>query len=645
MHAARRRLSLFLLVMILTGLGQSFTFGTAMGQEPGVSPEQQLIDLYAPVVYPRAQVRDCAPTPDGGEPYLPLPVELVLGNDQVILRDADTRAEIAAGVTAQELATFGPDTYLDFPGNARRPGCTYETDERRFTAEYGFEPTVYARVIIDAEENRMMIQYWFFWYYNDWNNLHEADWEGIVLFWDSVSTVDAALAAPPDRVGYAQHGGGELADWGDAKLSIENGTHPVTYPAAGAHATFYTANTYLGWGENGSGFGCDITTAPNARVEVKAVLIPEEIDPNGEFAWVLWGGRWGEQQPSVFNGVRGPGFNSRWGDPWGATDRWRTSSIVVGAFDSLGPTMTDFFCSVTHRGSQLLIYPIAHPWLLIPMLGGIIGIITLLYLGARNYLKRSLAIYRANWRVFIGIGLVALPIGFIMNAVQRIVIRYDPLAYFIEWFDDTAGARLTAVLALGSVQQLAMLLIISPAVIQAVKDITSGETATVGRSYRLGLEHFWTIAAAVVIMLVVVAIPLLIVIGFPVALWLLIRWQFYNQAIVFDDESHPVRALRISARLVDGHWWRTMAAIFMFDVMAIIPGILVGFGLLTLGRAAVGLANGVSSFFYALIIPLAVIAVTLLYIDRTKGLEPVVGFDSHHEPAPSPAVGPSSAGD
>ena len=88
-----------------------------------------------------------------------------------------------------------------------------------------------------------------------------------------------------------------------------------------------------------------------------------------------------------------------------------------------------------------------------------------------------------------------------------------------------------------------------------------------------------------------------------------------------------------------------MAAVFMFDLMAILPGILVGFGLLTLGRAAVGLANGVSSFFYALIIPLAVIAVTLLYIDRTKGLEPVVGFDNHHEPASSPAVGPSSAGD
>jgi hypothetical protein len=604
--------------LILIALVAGYMPSPSVAQTPEVSAEQQLIDKYVPVVYIREHQHPCAPTPDGGEPYLPLPVELVLDNDQVILRDANNRSALASGVTAQELATFGPDTYLDFPGNARRPGCTFETDERARTAELGLEPTTYARIILDPEEERMIVQYWFFWYYNDWNNVHEADWEGIVLFWDSVATVDAALASPPDRLGYAQHGGGELADWGDAKLTIENDTHPVAYPAAGAHASFYTSNTYLGWGENGTGFGCDITAAPNTRVEVKAVLIPEQIDANSEFAWVLYGGRWGEQQPSHFNGVLGPSFNSRWSDPWGATDRWRDSSIVVPTSAFFGPSMTGFFCDLTHYGSQLLIIPLAHPWLLVPMLAFIFGLAALLYVGARKYFRRARKLYRQEWKTFVGIGLLAIPIGISANIFQRLVIRYDPLAYMIDWFDDTAGARLTAVLAVGGVQQLAMLLIISPAVVQAVKDIKDGVKPGVVRSYKLGLKRFGTISLALIAITIAVGIPLLLVIGFPIALWLLIRWQFYNQVIVFDDEKNSFKALKASSRLVDGRWWRTTAAIFMFDILSFLPGIIVGFGLLTLGRTAVGFANGVSSVLYAIVIPLAVIATTIMFLDRRE---------------------------
>jgi hypothetical protein len=599
---------------ILSGLTPSRT----LAQESGVSLEQQLIDKYVPVVYIRAQERPCAPTPDGGEPYLPLPVDLVLDNEQVTLRDAGDRRALATGVSAQELAQADPETYLDFPGNARRPGCTFETDERRFTAERGLVPTTYGRIILDPDENRMIVQYWFFWYYNDWNNIHEADWEGIVLFWDETASIEDAIANPPDRVGYAQHGGGELADWGDDKLTLEDGTHPAAFAAAGAHASFYTSNTYLGWGENGSGFGCDITDAPNQRVEVKAVLIPENIEADGEFAWLLYGGRWGEQQPSHFNGVRGPAFNSRWNDPWGATDNWRDSSIVVPQSETFGPTTTDFFCAITHAGSQLLIIPIAHPWLLIPMILAIIGFFVLLYLGARNYFKRAIQVYRQEWRTFIGIGLLAVPIGILFNIVQRIVIRYDPLAYLLDWLDNTAGARLTTVLTIGGVQQLAMLLIISPAVIQAVKDIKDGRKPAILRSYKLGLKRIATIILALLMIGVAIAIPLLIVIGIPVAIWLSVRWQFYNQIIVFEDETNPRQALKTSARLVDGRWWRTVAAIFMFDLLAVLPGFLVGFGLLTLGRTAVGFANGISSLLYAVIIPLAVIAVTILYIDRKE---------------------------
>ena len=295
--------SIVVLLTLLLPVFQQPGSARAAQTDPA-SLEQQLADTFSPVVYLRQQAYQCAPPPDGGEPYLPLPVEIVLDNPEVLVRDgADNDRVVATGVDATKLATFGPTTYIDFPGDPRRPGCTYETHERFRIAELGLEPTVYARVVFDAEHQRLVLQYWFFYYFNDWNNTHEADWEGIILFWDDVSGVEAALGKNPDRIGLAQHGGGELADWGndkDGKLSVENATHPVVYPAAGAHATFYGNKTYLGWGENGSGFGCDVSSPPSVRVPVKAVLVPDTIDPNGPFAWLLYEGRWGERGPRPF---------------------------------------------------------------------------------------------------------------------------------------------------------------------------------------------------------------------------------------------------------------------------------------------------------------------------------------------------------
>ena len=44
------------------------------------------------------------------------------------------------------------------------------------------------------------------------------------------STPAEALRLEPTRVGYSQHEGAESAGWGDAKLKLVDGTHPVSMP-------------------------------------------------------------------------------------------------------------------------------------------------------------------------------------------------------------------------------------------------------------------------------------------------------------------------------------------------------------------------------------------------------------------------------
>ncbi len=157
---------------------------------------------------------------------------------------------------------------------------------------------MYAHVVQQPDEpDLVFVQYWIYWYYNDWNNKHESDWEGITLKFEA-SSVEEALAGEPVAVGYSQHEGGERADWDDDKLERE-GDHPVVYSSAGSHASYFGSEVYLGRGA-AEGFGCDTTTGPSERVEPEVILLPDAVDdPDDPLAWLAFNGRWGERQSGL----------------------------------------------------------------------------------------------------------------------------------------------------------------------------------------------------------------------------------------------------------------------------------------------------------------------------------------------------------
>jgi hypothetical protein len=320
--AERRAKYAALGLVLLTVLGVMPATAAHASDQPD-SAAQQLAERHVPVVMLRAQAHDCD---EDGEPFSPMNVDLVLDNQQIALRQVGNGdPTVMRGPAPPDLANLGEGFYLDFPGDSLRPGCLYEQDNNRFNEQQ--PAVVYAHIVQQADHpDQLALQYWLFWYYNDWNNKHEGDWEFIQLLFNA-STVEEALATEPVSVGYAQHEGGERAGWNSSKLE-RDGERPVVYTSQRSHASYYSPALYLGR-SGAEGFGCDNTRAPSTRVDPGVVVLPDEVtDPNGSLAWINFEGRWGERHSGPNNGPTGPNTKPQWTAPVTWSEGLRDSSFV-----------------------------------------------------------------------------------------------------------------------------------------------------------------------------------------------------------------------------------------------------------------------------------------------------------------------------
>lgn len=324
--------------------------------------EQQLLERFAPTLASPEQKTECG----SGEAFTPIAVDAILNRNDVQLKTS-SGALITAAPTAADLFTAGPDAHLDFPGNALNPGCTYDKWFRSLNAT----PTIYGRVIPDPEaDNHIAVQYWFFWPFNDWNNRHEGDWEMMQINFDTAS-VEEALTAEPDSVILAQHEGGEIQRWDDISLLDDR---PLVFPAAGSHATYFSANRWIGTSAQ-TGVGCDDTRTPARVVSPQVIAMPRDIPTSASdpFAWLAYEGHWGERHSGFNNGPTGPQTKSQWNNPivW-SDDEGRAGSI---ALPPIGAPAADFFCGASERLSMLLLDALDRPWRVLLSIAIAIGVI------------------------------------------------------------------------------------------------------------------------------------------------------------------------------------------------------------------------------------------------------------------------------
>ncbi|HSL73865.1 MAG TPA: hypothetical protein VK853_05340 [Ilumatobacteraceae bacterium] len=595
-----------------------------------VSPEQELVERYAPILVLKAQEAPCDPE---GEPYSPQAVDIVLDNPDVVLRQVGSgNPVLQVGPSAADLYGRSEGFFLDFPGSALDPGCIYEQDFDRYTGTVTGErePVVYAHIATQADEpDQLAVQYWFWWYYNDWNNKHESDWEGIQLLFD-VGTVEEALRSEPVSVGYAQHEGGERAGWNSSKLE-RDGTRPYVYPSAGSHASYFASALYIGRSAS-EGFGCDTTDGPSVVTDPSVILLPTtSTGPDDEFAWIDFGGRWGERQSGAFNGPTGPQDKQRWTHPVDWHDELRSDSVVVPAGDRTGDAIVNTFCAVVERGSGALITLMTSPVQLLVTMAVLAS--AGLWLARRTVwdevdalpmvrrrragqiIRASVGSYRRRAGVLITIGLVYLPVAILVGATTSL-LQLIPLVRRVTALAGNASETsvIFALLA-GSAANLIGYVAVNAMVAAYYQLLGEDGQASGTDAVRRAWAHAHDLASGLLRSLVIVVALITSVVGIPLGIWFLIRYQFMAQVVVTEDRGGK-EALARSSRLVRGRWWHTATMVGLFNLLVGGSGLVVGLLLLVLAAGIpLWLFSSLITLVYALIVPLAAVAQTLLFGD------------------------------
>ncbi|HEY5053737.1 MAG TPA: hypothetical protein VII45_10045, partial [Solirubrobacterales bacterium] len=543
---------------------------------------KRLIDAYAPIAMLREE--QDPPCETSAEQYQPTSVGIMLGNPSVTLTKGvpgKGQAPLKKAPTAADIAGLGDPFHLNLSGDPLGDTCVYARDFEQLKREGKAPAVTYAHIAREAGHPGFVVQYWFFYYFNQFNDLHEGDWEGMQIAFDA-ATPERALAEGPSEMVLFQHAGGERADWSDGKVEKE-GTHPIVYPAAGSHATFYDSAVYVENGQEGSGVGCDNTSEPLRRLALRPIAIPTHASATGRFKWLTYTGHWGQEESGFNNGPTGVTTKTVWSEPFSWMAAQRTTSPPLPGGSIAGPAVTGAFCGAVAGVSEFInleaksrLAAVVAVILAVVLLGLFIGLnkwgpVDLTELRARRsfgqLVRAARQLYGRHWRALVPIGLTAIPVIGIVTALRALASSNRQLDHTT----GNSGFHVASGELIGSIGQPIAAAIVAAVVIVFVRLLLGGEKGGFLASYRGMLQRFWRVVFAQLLATLGVTLLVLSVIGLPIAAWKYVCWRFVQQEILFEDK--PIReAFRGSSRLVRGRWWHTVRVAGFLWLLSVVVG-------------------------------------------------------------------------
>jgi hypothetical protein len=230
----------------------------------------------------------------------------------------------------------------------------------------------------------------------------------------------------------------------------------------------------------------------------------------------------------------------------------------------------------------------------------------------------STKLYRRHLWTFAPLGLLSLPVAAAAGIVGSVVTRLPLIGALVTLADTRSqSSRLAVSVFIGGLANVVAFVIVSAAVADAAQAASGGgddvglPVAVLGR---LG-ERARALAGGFGRALLLIALLYVSVVGIPVALWLIVRFQFLPQVVMLEGGDGRW-GLRRSWELVGGRWWHTALVAAVVNAIVNGAGFVIGLILLVIFT---DLPLWSLSVFVTVsnvaVMPLGAIAMTLLYGD------------------------------
>jgi hypothetical protein len=314
----------------------------------------QLAKKFCPVIYLNGEE-------EARENFDPDPIQLMV--DLSLLRDLEDPA-FSEKPSVSDLRQWSKSAYyLDVANLDPKTNTVGEYKAAYEPVKASYQPTIYARVKEGTDYT--VVQYWFFYYFNDWRNFHEGDWELVQLNFPGYTAAELLeREEPPVFAAYSQHQAGQKMSWKDMQTRelVMTGTHPVVYVAQGSHANYFTPGQF--W----SGLDFDDTGITSWRViepeELKVVILNETEKEETE--WLDFQGYWGKYLGFSISvlGLKfqqhGP-FGPQWGEGGKVSQKWEQPEAWATELPEYPKPFWTVFLGMIGDWAKLAIFSLFSP--------------------------------------------------------------------------------------------------------------------------------------------------------------------------------------------------------------------------------------------------------------------------------------------
>jgi hypothetical protein len=221
--------------------------------------------------------------------------------------------------------------------------------------------------------------------------------------------------------------------------------------------------------------------------------------------------------------------------------------------------------------------------------------------------------YRRRMSLFVGIGLLFVPIALLIALLQTVVTRASSVAG-ISTGGEGGGLLVLLVVAVGTALTLLALGFVQMATAWALVEIDAGRPVGALRAYRLAAGSLRSLFVALMIAVLAVLLFTGSLVLIPIAVWLAVRWALIAPVIELEGLS-PFEALRRSGRLVRQKWLKVGSLTILGAAIALVAGPLLGALLILVTNAPLPIVDVVAGIVYAVTLPFVALTTAYVYFD------------------------------